>query len=504
MTVDRRSRVVTAPGGAPVDTATRLGLVGAGRVGTDLLHLLASAPSARVVVVAEADPAAPGMTVASARGIPVVRSLGELAAYAPEVVIDAAERPASFADLVRAVPAGVEVVGPRSARLLRDLVALRIREAQLLEKAETIRRMTGGVFHSLNNVFAALVGRTGLLLRLLEGGRWTPTLLIEWLRALDHAVNRGIEILRRLRGLTGESADEPVTQVAADALMREVVALTDPFIREAQARGAMIEIRQELAEAPPVLGRASDLLEVLVNVVVNAIEAMPEGGDLTLATARDGASVVIRVEDTGVGIPEDVRLQLFTPFFTTKPHGTGLGLSVAREIVRRHGGEIEVASTSGKGTRVTIRLPVAGSVMEQEVAAQGLRGWRVLVADDDALVRDLLVKTLAQEGCQVLGVSGGRAALAALTSDAYDLVLADVAMPGVPAWQVAQAAREAHPSAIVILSSPWDVGPERPPLDDLGADALVRKPVRVQELTAAVRAVLAHRADGTRRDEPRP
>jgi signal transduction histidine kinase/CheY-like chemotaxis protein len=472
----------------------QVGLVGAGRRGAALLQLFASAPTVRVVAVVDPNPEAAGLPLARAQGIPVLSSNREIFAYAPQILIEVTGRPEVLEELTRAKPVDVEVVGTQSARLFFEIVTLRAREAQRLERAETVRRMTGGVFHSLNNIFASLLGRTQLLLGSLERDRWTREQLTEGLQSIAGSITRGSEILKRLRGLVREPAGKPVTRVEVNDLVREVVALADPLIREAQGRSAPIEVRQELEEVPQVVARPSELLEVLLNLIVNAVEAMPEGGTLSLETTRDGPQVLVRVRDTGIGIPDAVKGQLFTPFFTTKAGGTGLGLSVSREIVLRHGGDLAVESTEGKGTCVSVGLPVAEVGRGVEGApARDLRGWRVLVVDDDPFVREVVGQLLAMEGCQVRDAAGGEEALACLRRQHYDLVLVDVVMPDMPGWQVARAARAQEPAPVVILFTGWRIEPDDPSLRESGADAFLRKPIRLPELIEAVRRVLAKR-----------
>ncbi|MBI4611876.1 MAG: response regulator [Candidatus Rokubacteria bacterium] len=367
------------------------------------------------------------------------------------------------------------------------------RDAQQIETAETVRRMAAGVFHSLNNLFATLLTHSSLLLLSLERGRWTPAELTEGLQIIARHVTRGSEILRRLRALTGARAEQPVTRVEVNGVIREVVALTDSLIRQARTRSVPIEVRLDLEEVPPVVGRPSELVEVLVNLIVNAIEAMPEGGILTLESTLDGNDVLLRVADTGVGIADEIKAQLFTPFFTTKAGGTGLGLSVSREIVRRHGGDLLADSIEGEGSHFTIRLPAATGSPGKTVVPPP--GWRVLVVDDDRFFREVLVEVLATAGYEVKGAAGGQEALACLKREPYDLVLADIVMPDITGWEVARAARAHDPTTVVILFSARSIRPEDPSLREIGANAFLEKPFRVPELIGAVRAALANRRE---------
>ena len=480
--------------GEPTGQTLRVGLVGAGRGGTALLQLLTGAPTVRVVAVADPNPKAPGLEFARTRGIPVIGSHREIFAYAPQVVIEVTGRPDVLEELERIRPADIQVVGAQSARLFWELVALRTTQAQQLVKAETIRRMTGGIFHNLNNLFTALLGRSRLLLHSLESERATPALLADGLQVIARTVTRGSEMLQRLRGLTREQAEQPVTRVDVNGLVREVVSLTDPLIREAQGRSATIEVRQELDEVPPVVGRPSELVEVLINLIINAIEVMPAGGVLTLKTALEGATVLIQVKDTGTGIPAAVKAQLFAPFFTTKAQGTGLGLSVSREIARRHGGSLAVESREGEGTCFTVRLPAAEAGLGRKaVSLPDLRGLRVLVVDDDEFFRDVLVELLTTEGCRIRSAARGEEALDCLKREPYDLVLSDIFMPDIAGWQVARTARAQEQAPVVILFSGWGIQPDDPALQESGADAFLQKPIQIPELLDAVQGALASR-----------
>ena len=473
--------------------AVRIGLVGAGRGGTALLQLFATAPTLRVVAVADPDPKAPGLALAQARGIPVTDSHLRIFEYGPEIVIEVTGRAEVLEELARAKPAGVELVGAQSARLFWEFIVLRAREAQQVERAETIRRMTGGIFHSLNNLFATLLGRSSLLLGSLEGKRWTPAQLAEGLRIIAQTVAQGSDILKRLRQLTRERAEPAVTRVDVNEVIREVVALADPLVRGALTRSVTIEVRLELGEVAPVLGRPPELIDVLLNLVVNAIDAMPAGGILTLESGRDEANVLVRVRDTGTGVPDAIRAQLFTPFFTTKPQGTGLGLSVSREIVRQHGGDIALESVEGKGTCVTVTLPAAAIGPAGRGMLPSLTGWRALIADDDPFVRELLVELLATAGCLVREAGRGGEALSCVEREPFDLVLADIVMPEVTGWQVARVARTRNPAAVVILFSGWELRPEDPSLAEIGADAFLPKPIRLPAVMEAVQRALAAR-----------
>lgn len=475
--------------------AVRVGVVGAGPGGTLLLELLASAPPVRVVAVADSDPDAPGLAWARTRGIPALGSHRGIFVHHPEIVIELTGCADVLQELTQTRPDAVEVVGGRTARFFRDMLLLRAPEARQLEKTQTMRRLAGGPLHSLKNRLTVLRGRSQLLLRMIESGRATPADLSRGLRLIAEQTARVNEVLDQirdhLRGFMQESAEEPVRTTVND-LVREVLAFTEPLIREAEARTAAIEVRQTLGDVPPVLGRPSELSEVLVNLVVNAIEAMPQGGLLAVETAAESDAVFIQVKDTGAGMSQAVKAQLFTPFFTTKGGGTGLGLNIAQEIVRRHGGEIAVESAEGAGCCVSIRLPAVefSPPLPGEPETDRAAG-HVLVVDDDVLVRKFLGEVLTSLGWLVTDAADGREALAHLMSRSYDLVLTDIVLPEVAGWEVARAARAQQPPPAVILLSGW-IESDDPALRQSG-DAFLQKPVQLSDLAETVREVLARR-----------
>jgi signal transduction histidine kinase len=483
---------MTREDGRADDRRLRVAVVGASHEGITLLQLLMTAPGVRVVAVAHAEPETPALSPLRLHGIPIVASPGAVFDHGPEVVVDATTKRDVFEELERCRPAHVEVVGAGTARLFREIIGIHIREAQRLEKAETVRRMIGGVYHTLNNLFTTLLGRSTLLLDALKREPSVSAPVRDGVEVIDRTLGLGADILKRLRGLMRDSAEEPVARMDVRAIARDVVSLAEPMIREGEVRSATVDVQLHLDDVPPVVGRASDLLEVLLNLIVNAVEAMPDGGVLTVETLVEGDEVLVRVRDTGAGIPAAVKAKLFTPFFTTKTGGTGLGLNLSREIIRRHGGDVTVESAEGQGSCITVRLPAA------DLDRPDLRGWRVLVADDDELSRTVTVELLAAAGCQSDGVTGGEAALVAITQTSYDLVLLDIFMPDLAGWVVARAARSRQPAPIIGLFTGWDITPDDPIMRDSGADLLLRKPIRLAELLGEVQGALERRTGGSR------
>jgi signal transduction histidine kinase len=225
------------------------------------------------------------------------------------------------------------------------------------ERLDAIGRMAAGVAHHLNNILMVVLGN--IQLAVMDGVRPRPEAR---LRAAERAVRDAADVVRSLSAFCRTQPIPAMQPLDLNALVEDVVELTSPRWRdEAVARGVAVHVRVERGEVTPVTGNAPALRQVLMNLVLNAIEAMPEGGGLTLRTWADADGVHCSVADTGVGMSPEVRRHALEPFQTTKgPKTRGLGLAVAHGIVTRHGGTLTIDSIQGLGTSVVITLPAPG------------------------------------------------------------------------------------------------------------------------------------------------
>jgi len=256
-----------------------------------------------------------------------------------------------------------------------------------------------------------------------------------------------------------------------------------------------IEIGTELNEVAAVAGDAAELREALVNIIFNAMDAMPEGGKITIKSEQENSLVVLSVSDTGVGIPEEIKGKLFDPFFTTRaPAGSGLGLSVTYGIVTRHGGNIEVESTQGKGATFYIRLPVADGVAARsrpERKPPTIKRATILLADDDPEVSEILGLMLKQLGHRVTVVTSGEEALSAFKKGDYGLVITDLGMPDISGLDVARAVKEMKSETPVMLITGWGVQLDPEELPDI--DGVIEKPFSRDALLAQIAELLPNR-----------
>lgn len=361
------------------------------------------------------------------------------------------------------------------------------------ERLRALGEMAGGVAHDFNNTLTVVLARTHLLLNEVQDPEIQRKLQVIEKAALD-----GAQTVRRIREFTRTQPARPFTSVDLNRVVEEVVEITrSRWKDEAQAANVPYDVLIEPGSLPPVLGDAAELREALTNIVFNALDAMPGGGRITFRTGVEGDRVYCVVSDTGVGMTDEVRRRLFEPFFTTKgDRGTGLGLSVVFGIVRRHGGEIEVESQVGAGSTFTIRLPAGQEVREISEAnpsVQPHRAATILIIDDDEEVREVLGDLLVGQGHTVVARPDGESGLACLEEKPFDLVITDLAMPGLSGWQVASLVRLRNSGIPVAVLTGFSDGMDVNDARARGADFLVAKPFKLEDITTVVAQALARK-----------
>jgi PAS domain S-box-containing protein len=379
--------------------------------------------------------------------------------------------------------------------IVRDITMEREAESQLhqSEKLRALGQLAGGIAHDFNNLLQAILGYSQLMKQNMDDAR----LLARSLGVLESVALDGAETVRRIQQFARLRADEQLVAVDVNEVVQESVAIIRPRLGEkVNQEGRHLELALDLRRVPPIRGRAAALNEALTNLLLNAIDAMPEGGRLTLSTRAGDGTAVITVSDTGIGMSEEVRRRIFEPFFSTKGEaGSGLGLAMAYSIVRRHGGDIRVDSTVGRGSTFTLTFPVEA---QQPLAAPPpaptpgrWRPARVLVIDDDANVLGTLSELLHTIGHQVTAARGGAAGLDAFTRDRFDVVLTNIGMPGMNGWQVAERLRAVAPAVPLLFVTGWGLrDDDHGRLAALKVDRCLFKPVRPTDLDSAIQAAL--------------
>ena len=343
--------------------------------------------------------------------------------------------------------------------------------------------------HDLNNMLAAVLGQVELLKI-----RMPDPMVREALGILETAAADGAGIVRRIQDFARQRPAARLSPCRLAQVVDEAADITRPRWKdEAERRGVGIRLRTALGQLPDVLGNPAEIREALTNLLINAIEAMPSGGEIVLEGAAEAEAVLLSVRDTGVGMSADVQAKIFEPFFTTKGmRGTGLGLSLVYGIMERHGGRIAVESAPGQGTVFTLRFQRAhGEDTPQPPAPSAAlpRPGRILLVDDDDMVRTTVASLLRAVGVQVAEAEGGASALAQLRGQPVDLVVTDLGMPDMTGWEVAEAVKGLHPALPVILMTGWQDQTAATPEQRRHVDAVLAKPTRLEDLLRAMREV---------------
>ena len=384
-----------------------------------------------------------------------------------------------------------------NSQLENALAELKSTQQQVVqqERLRALGQMASGIAHDFNNALAPILGFSELLLDQPEA-RDTPGTLREYLQIINTASRDAANTVSRLREFY-RTRDEKEIMRAIDLqqLIKQVVSLTQPrWKNQAEMGGICIHVETDLRDVPPVLGNDADLREALTNLIFNAVDAMPQGGTVAITGYAEDGQVVLKVSDTGTGMTDEVRRRCLEPFFTTKgERGTGLGLSMVYGIVRRHAGMLDIQSEVGRGTTFVIRLPTQEKTA---VANSGLTTkasiscpLRVLVVDDDPLVRNVEAKYLEAAGHSVMRAASGPEGLEKFRAEKFDVVVLDRAMPGMSGDQLASTVKELSADTPVIMLTGFgdlmDATGEKPP----HVDVLLSKPITLVGLQEAVRKI---------------
>ncbi len=364
------------------------------------------------------------------------------------------------------------------------------------ENLRALGTMASGIAHDFNNSLTAILGGSELLLsrpEYLNDKEKTRS----YIEMMNTAAQDAGNVVNRLREFYRHREEREVfIPVNLSDVVVQAVALTQPkWKAEAEARGVSVNVHTDLQQVPLITGNDANLREVLTNLIFNAVDAMPHGGTITIRTYRDDGHVVLKIGDTGTGMTEEVRRRCLEPFFTTKGKaGTGLGLSMIYGIIQRHQGTIDIETEVGKGTTFIIRLPVQTAPPRSEPKAQPVdlvQPLRVLVVDDEAVVRKIVGEYLKLDGHSVEAVDSGRDGLEKFRNSRFDLVLLDRAMPDMSGDEVAAAIKTANPTMPVVMltgfGSMMDAADEKP----AGVDFIVGKPVTINALRAALSKAVA-------------
>ena len=374
------------------------------------------------------------------------------------------------------------------------------------ERLRALGQMASGIAHDINNAISPVSLYTESLLErepnLSERTR-------SYLTTIQRAIEDVARTVARMREFYRErDAQLTLERVEINRAVQQVIELTRPRWSDLpQARGAMVDLQTYLTDSiPEIMGAEHEIRDALTNLIFNAVDAMPNGGTLSVRTRRatvaDGETrVLIEVSDTGVGMDEDTRRRCLEPFYTTKgERGTGLGLAMVYGMIQRHSAELEIDSAVGKGTTVRLNFPASSSSViatpKTKVTAAVKRRLRILLVDDDPLLIKSLQDTLQEDGHLITATHGGREGIEAFTAaskrgECFDIVVTDLGMPHVDGRKVATSVKGVSPTTPVVLLTGW--GQRLIATNDAPAhvDKVLAKPPRLHELRAALAELVA-------------
>lgn len=399
----------------------------------------------------------------------------------------------------------------RLVGLAEDITERKAIEARFLraQRLESIGTLAGGIAHDLNNVLTPIMMSIDLL-----KADATPAERRETIATIEASARKGAEMVRQVlsftRGVEGRRVEVDIGELLRD--VERIV--SDTFLKAIQLRTV------SSPDLPTVIGDPTQLHQVLLNLCVNARDAMPDGGTITIEAVACGASpvtgipsagkqavpgVAIRVTDTGTGMPPEVLRQIFEPFFTTKApgKGTGLGLPTSLGIVKNHGGTLDVESAPGVGSTFRLWLPASGEARreagspERPAPPRGT-GQLVLVVDDESTIREITRRTLEAFGYQVLVAADGAEAVAVFTAHRalVAAMVTDMMMPIMDGAATIRAIRALEPALPIVAVSGLALGGEEPGTLDQAhrPTRLLQKPYTTEELLAALHGALHRRS----------
>jgi signal transduction histidine kinase/ActR/RegA family two-component response regulator len=385
----------------------------------------------------------------------------------------------------------------------------RIREQfSQMEKLSALGELASGVAHDFNNTLAGILGRAQLILRTND-----PEKIRRGLDIIIKTAEDGAKTVKRIQDFARQRRDHDFEPVSVNQILLDVSEVTRTRWKDrAEAANVQISLDLQIRSNSKVMGDESELREVLVNMVFNAVDAMPSGGTLTLRAEDVDESVIISVGDTGIGMAPDVKSRIFDPFFTTKGNaGMGLGLAVSFGIIRRHEGSVEVDSEIGAGSRFKIILPKA-QVTEEPVAVKAASAEslieissgnvarsfdgpqpKILVVDDEESVRELLRDLLESEGCRVYLAPGGREALSLFAVQEFDGIFTDIGMPGMSGWELAHSIRQRNETVPIAVITGWGEAVGSDEQEEARVDWVVTKPFRAERITELAQQICKKR-----------
>ena len=368
--------------------------------------------------------------------------------------------------------------------MLRGITERKRMEQELVlsQRLRASGELSSGVSHNLNNILTGILGPAELLKMRVKD----PSILRD-VETIFRSAIRARDLVSRLHQAV-RGGSETVESVSVHGVIQDVVRAAMPRWKdEPQSRGITVKVATRLQDVPPIAGTSSGLHDMLLNLLLNAVDAVPEGGTIEIASKAAGKDVRLTVSDTGTGMDEETRRRVFEPFFTTKMEvGTGLGLSTVYNTITRWGGSIQVNSAPEKGTAFILLLPVwegPEAVDDTEAEVRITRRGKLLVVEDEEIVREILSMMLSGSH-EIEFARTGPEALARFSKGNFDVALIDLGMPEMSGDQVAEEMRQIDPALVTVLITGWDLDENDPRMRAF--DVQIQKPFEVGNLKAIV------------------
>lgn len=378
-----------------------------------------------------------------------------------------------------------------------DITDLKKMETELLhaQKLQGLGVMASGIAHELNNILAVIDANIQLLIKESKG----RIKLLQALSIIREQCIDGAEVVRRMKEFTSTSVDpRKMIQVNMNSLVNNIIVFTKPLWKNiAEGKGLKYQLNTDcLKNVPNIKGNSPELREVVLNIFLNALDAMPEGGTISLSTWEKEGYVFLSIADTGTGMTDEVKAKIFDPFFTTKKKGMGLGMSVVYGIVKRHGGTIEVQSQPGKGSTFTLKFPATAEELPPQPSSKDDAGkkrkskYRILLVEDELAIGKILENLLSDNGYIVQYVNEGRKAIDLLSKECFDLMLCDIGLPDVSVWDIIKFIEtvEKKPKIGILAGIP-DIKEKYKNGQLLAFDFIITSPYELEEVLSFVRRV---------------
>ncbi|MGR3292664.1 MAG: GAF domain-containing protein [Candidatus Scalindua sp.] len=358
------------------------------------------------------------------------------------------------------------------------------------EKLRALGLMSSGIAHDFNNMLAIITGNIDLIEIEEDKDKILKKVQIIKKTAIDSA-----KTIKKLQKYAKTKNDELQFQtIRLNDLVREAIEISTPIWKEGpHAKGLSIEIIDALTEDELIiLGDGTDLRETIINMIFNSVDAMPQGGKIHIVTYTENESIYIELSDNGIGMTEETKSRIFDPFFTTKGiDHSGLGMSMLYGTIKRHNGSIDIKTTLGKGTMVTIVLPKGKEKTEKIEKIDGKSSpaikaekANILIIDDEPRIGAVLSEILSKQGHQTSVFDSGKGGIEAFKKGNHEILITDLGMSDISGWEVINAARQVRPGVITGIITGGDISEAEAKLK--GVDFLINKPFESNQVVQAV------------------